>query len=141
MYQSGSQAFVPDEGVEGAEVFVLGQNPGADEAREGRPYVGQTGQSLTTRYFAEAGLERGVNVSLGNALRCRWRGGNDLPANPTLDKALAHCQGAHFRLPSTTRLIVAQGGVAWKALGQTGTIGNWRGFLGREYAQRLEDTC
>lgn len=130
MFQDGSQAFVPDELVEGAEVFVLGQNPGADEAREGRPFVGKTGQVMESRYFPEAGLERGVNVSLGNALRCRWRGSNDLPPESVLAGALSHCMQAHFRPPSTTRLVVAQGGLAWRAMGQKGKITEWRGFLG-----------
>src|SRR3990167_6890881 len=73
MYQTGAQPFVPDEIVDGSEVFVLGQNPGVDECREGRPFVGKTGQVMMQRYFPEAGLERGGNVSLGNVLRCRGR--------------------------------------------------------------------
>jgi len=130
MYQTGAQPFVPDEIVDGSEVFVLGQNPGVDECREGRPFVGKTGQVMMQRYFPEAGLERGVNVSLGNVLRCRWQNSNDLPPEPALTKAIQHCQAAHFRPPSTTRLVVAQGGLAWRAMGQSGKVTEWRGFLG-----------
>lgn len=130
MYQDGTQPFVPDEIVDGAEVFVLGQNPGVDECREGRPFVGATGQTMTTRYFPEAGLERGINVSLGNVLRCRWRNSNDLPPESVLGPAMRHCMTSHFKPPSRTRLVVCQGGLAWRSMGQKSKVTEWRGFLG-----------
>ena len=127
MYQDGEQPFVPDEIVPTAPTFVLGQNPGVDEARSGRPFVGKTGEDLIRVYFPLAGLERGVNVSIGNAVRCRWQGTNELPKGKVLEDVIAHCTRAHLRIPSGTRLVVAQGAVAAKALGCPGNITDWRG--------------
>ena len=127
MYQDG-QGFVPDEVVE-AEVFILGQNPGFDEELEGRPFVGATGQTMIGKYFGSAGLVRGENVSIGNVIRCRWNRQNALPPEAVLKPALRHCMKAHFRPPSQTRLVVAQGALAWRAMGQSTKITEWRGFL------------
>src|SRR5262245_41101390 len=75
--------YVPDEVVEGAPVFVTGQNPGQEEEDSGKPFVGATGRQMESKYFKQAGLERG-KVSIGNALRCRWQGSNELP--PLVDE-------------------------------------------------------
>src|SRR3989442_2722161 len=61
MYQNG-QGFVPDEIVEGSQVFILGQNPGADEESEGKPVVGRTGEQMMGEFFPRAGLVQGENV-------------------------------------------------------------------------------
>jgi len=130
MYQSGN-GFVPDELVAGAEVFVLGQNPGEEEEAQGKPFVGKTGRVMMNTYFPAAGLIRGENVSIGNVLRCRWQGTNNLPIGKTLNQAIKHCTLNHLSIPQSTRLIVAQGALALKAVapGQTYSIQDWRGFL------------
>ncbi len=133
MFQDG-RGFVPDEVVEGATTFVLGQNPGSDEEREGRPFVGKSGQLLVRSYFPIANLTRGENVSIGNALRCRLlvngRRTNDLPREPVLGQALAHCTAAHLRVPASTTLIVALGEVAVRAVtGKQVSVLEWRGYL------------
>lgn len=114
-------------------MLVVGQNPGQQEEQEGRPFVGATGQMMERVYFPLAGLVRGVNVSVANAIRCRWHHGNDLPALGAKDKlietAIAHCANAHLRIPPSTKLIVAQGAYSLYALtGQT-KINDWRGYL------------
>ena len=128
MFQDGF-GWVPDEIISNATVFVLGQNPGATEEHEGRPFVGKTGAYMVERFFPAAGLERGINVSIGNALRCRWNRSDKLPPESVLKPALAHCHAAHFRPGSRTRLVVAQGALAWRVLGGPGQITQWRGFL------------
>ncbi len=130
MYQDG-KGFVPDEVVEGAEVFVLGQNPGAEEERMGKPFVGKTGQVMLGKYFPIAGLVRGENVSIGNAIRCRWMQSNNLPAGKMLERSLAHCTGAHLHIPQSTRIRIAQGAVAAKCLYPDSKLGitDLRGFL------------
>ena len=129
------KGFVPDEIVEDAEVFVLAQGPGGDEEREGRPMVGRTGDMMEREFFPRASLERG-HVSIGNVIRCRWqRNGtrtNDLPPEAILKPAMAQCQEAYFRPPPSTKLIVAQGALAWRAMGQDTSIMKWRGFLAPE---------
>ena len=127
-YQDG-QGFVPDELRDGAAVLIVGQNPGAEEVEQGRPFVGKTGQMMESKYLKDAGLTR-EDVSIGNAIRCRWRGTNELPKiNETLIRsALAHCHAAHFRLPADIRLIIAQGDYAAMQL-TGGTVGEWRGYV------------
>lgn len=128
LYQDG-HGFVPDEMIEGAAVLVLGQNPGADEAREGRPFVGRTGEEMMRVYFPAAGLRRGITVSVANAIRCRWTHSNVLPPERVLKPALAWCMREHYRPPVSTRLVVASGALAWRALGGPPPITDWRGFL------------
>ena len=90
-------------------------------------------------YFPLAGLERG-QVSIGNILRCRYHHSNDLPTGDALAGAVSHCTTAHLRIPSSTRVVIAQGWLAWDVLtGQLTADGrskgvplkvtDWRGFL------------
>ena len=39
---------VGGEGPENAEVMLIGQNPGREEARQSRPFVGRSGKYLDT---------------------------------------------------------------------------------------------
>lgn len=39
---------VPAEGPQNAEVMLIGQNPGSEEARQRRPFVGRSGKYLDT---------------------------------------------------------------------------------------------
>lgn len=129
LYGTG-KGWVPDEIKSGARVLIYGQNPGEDEEREGRPFVGKTGALMESEFFKRAGLSR-EEVSIGNAIRCRWRFGNELPPveQKITQEALAHCTQAHFVLPEGTKLIVAQGAYALKALTGEHTISDWRGYL------------
>lgn len=129
MEQDGSQPFVPDEWVPGAATAVLGQNPGAEEARLGRPFVGPAGAWLEEKCFPRAMLRRGVNVSLANVLKCRWRGSNALPPDKVLRGAVAHCTQAHLTWPPEVEVVVACGNLAWEALGGQGKITDWRGWV------------
>lgn len=115
--------------------MIVGQNPGETEVAEGKPFVGKTGQAME-KYLRDAGLTRD-EVSVGNAIRCRWKGGNELPEirSVLVRDALAHCLHAHFRLPVGVRLLVAQGDYAAMQL-TGGTVGDWRGYL-RPTLQRL----
>lgn len=126
--------YVPDEITPGARVLVLLQNPGAEEEKKGKPAIGATGDLLNETLLPQAGLTRGRDVSVANALRCRYTNpatgvrDNGLPSGKILDQAIAHCR--QYDRFSGHDLIVAAGGAAWKAMGQTGTISDWRGFLG-----------
>jgi DNA polymerase len=48
---------VPGEGPLDAKVMIVGQNPGADEDKTGRPFVGRAGKYLT-KTLAEFGVKR-----------------------------------------------------------------------------------
>jgi DNA polymerase len=70
---------VPGEGPLDAEVMFIGEAPGANEDRQGRPFVGQAGQFLG-ELLAAAGLAR-EDVYICNVLKCRPPGNRDpLPA-------------------------------------------------------------
>jgi len=127
LWQTG-KGWVPDEIVEDAPVFILAQNPGQEEEAAGKPMVGKTGQYQEAAFFPVAGLERGINVSIGNVLRCRWQRSNTLPPEPTLTEAIACCK-QHLKIPKSVRLVVAEGALAWRALGGTGSVTEWRGQL------------
>lgn len=53
----GARSFVFADGVPGARVMVIGEAPGGDEDRVGRPFVGRAGQ-LLDRMLAAIGLSR-----------------------------------------------------------------------------------
>lgn len=95
---------------------------------ESRPFVGKTGLSME-KYLRDAGLTRD-DVSIGNAIRCRWKGSNELPEirSVVARDALRHCATAHLRVPEGTRLLVAQGDYAATQLTE-GPVGEWRGYL------------
>ena len=54
----GARNLVFADGLPGARVLVLGEAPGVEEDKEGRPFVGRAGQ-LLDRMFAAIGLSRG----------------------------------------------------------------------------------
>jgi uracil-DNA glycosylase len=55
--KKGARNLVFADGNPAARVLILGEAPGADEDREGRPFVGRAGQ-LLDRMFAAIGLSR-----------------------------------------------------------------------------------
>jgi uracil-DNA glycosylase len=60
---------VPGEGSATASVVLVGEAPGANEDREGRPFVGRAGR-LLDQLLAEAGLKR-EDVFITNVLKAR----------------------------------------------------------------------
>lgn len=66
---------VPGEGPLNAEVMLIGEAPGANEDKQGRPFVGQSGQFLE-ELLAAAGLTR-AEVYICNVLKCRPPGNRD----------------------------------------------------------------
>lgn len=132
LYDDGF-GFVPDEHVPGALVDVWLQNPGAEEELKGQPAIGTTGKILDSELLPRAGLTRGQDVRVRNAIRCRWNNGrgktNDLPPEATLRAALAHCR-VHDT-PGTASVAVAAGALPWRLRqgGSAGSITDWRGFL------------
>lgn len=66
---------VPGEGPENAEIMFIGEAPGANEDRQGRPFVGAAGQ-LLTELLRKAGLSRD-EVYITNVVKCRPPGNRD----------------------------------------------------------------
>ncbi|MEF9896473.1 MAG: uracil-DNA glycosylase [Clostridia bacterium] len=77
------QSVVPGEGSPDAQLMLIGEGPGADEDRLGRPFVGASGQ-LLTGILEAIELER-RSVYIANVVKCRP------PANrtPTAEEACA----------------------------------------------------
>ena len=60
---------VPGEGDPHARVMFVGEGPGQEEDRQGRPFVGRSGE-LLTRMIQAIGLERS-EVYICNIVKCR----------------------------------------------------------------------
>lgn len=105
------------------EVVFVGEGPGADEDREGVPFVGRAGQ-LLTRMIAAMTLTR-EQVYIANIVKCRP------PENRTpLDDEMTACAPYLFRQLAILRpkVIVALGRPASQTLLATTTpIGKLRG--------------
>ncbi len=65
----GRTRVVPGEGPENAEIVFIGEGPGFQEDRQGRPFVGPAGQFLG-ELLAIAGLRR-EDVYICNVVKCR----------------------------------------------------------------------
>lgn len=63
------------EGNPAARIMFVGEGPGADEDREGRPFVGRAGM-LLTKMIGAMGLERS-DVYIANVVKCRPPGNRD----------------------------------------------------------------
>jgi len=107
-----------------AELVFLGEGPGADEDRQGLPFVGRSGQLLTDIITHGMGLKR-EDVYICNIVRCRPPGNrNPSPAEaqccrPFLDATLAVVQ---------PKFICCLGSIAATNLLNTDTpIGKLRG--------------
>jgi uracil-DNA glycosylase len=118
-----------------ARLCFLGEAPGADEDRQGEPFVGRAGQLLTK--IIEACTLRREEVYILNVLKCRPPGNR----NPLPDEA-ANCRGFLERQLAIIRpeFICCLGAVAAQNLLATEqSIGRLRGRL-HEY-QGIKVLC
>jgi len=110
--KEGARSTVVMDGVASADIMVIGEGPGAEEDRMGKPFVGKAGQ-LLDRMLAAIGLSRETNTLITNVNY--WRP----PANrnPEADE-LTVCRPFVDRMIALTapRLIIAAGGVSAKSL-------------------------
>lgn len=65
----GRTRAVPGEGPPDARIMFIGEGPGYHEDRQGRPFVGPSGQFLD-ELLGLAGLRR-ADVFIGNVVKCR----------------------------------------------------------------------
>ena len=61
---------VPGMGVENPFVLVIGEGPGEEEDKQGKPFVGPAGQ-LLDKMLAAIGLSREKNCYIANIVKCR----------------------------------------------------------------------
>ncbi len=67
---SGRTQAVPGVGDRQARWMLVGEGPGKEEDHHGEPFVGQAGRLLDNMLAALA-LQRGANVYIANAVKCR----------------------------------------------------------------------
>ncbi|MDP2963750.1 MAG: uracil-DNA glycosylase [Sulfurimicrobium sp.] len=125
LHETRSQA-VFGIGDEQADWMLVGEGPGAEEDKQGEPFVGQAGK-LLDNMLAAISLKRGRNVYIANTVKCRP------PANrnPEPDEVAA-CEPYLTRQIALIRpkLIIALGKVAAQRLLETDqTIASLRGKL------------
>ncbi len=124
---------VPGEGNVNADVMFVGEGPGFDEDRQGRPFVGRAGQLLDKMILA-MGLTR-ENVFIANIAKCHpmtdplhpEKHGNDRAPNA---QEIACCRKYIEQQIAIVcpKYVVALGGVAAKALiSDAGSLGALRG--------------
>jgi uracil-DNA glycosylase family 4 len=68
--RNGCTQVVFDDGNPTVKLMLIGEAPGADEDRIGRPFVGKAGQLLDNALKA-AGFSRKENVYITNVVKCR----------------------------------------------------------------------
>ncbi len=125
------------DGNPAAKIMLVGEAPGADEDRQGKPFVGVSGQ-LLDRMLAAIGLDR-TSVYITNVIP--WRP----PANRTPSAAeLAACLPfvqRHIALVNP-QILVLVGGISAKALLDTteGIMrlrGRWRTYRTPDMAAEI----
>lgn len=132
--QSGRTNMVFGEGAPKAALMFIGEGPGSDEDRQGRPFVGEAGR-LLTRIIENAMKLRREDVYICNVVKCR-------PPNnraPEPDEIEACRRFMIMQIEAVRpKVIVALGNVAAKALldirdpkaGITALRGRWSEFKG-----------
>ena len=108
---STRQTVVFGSGNADADLMFVGEAPGANEDRQGLPFVGQAGRLLET-LLAEISLERS-DVFINNTLCCRPPGNRD-----PLPQEIENCQDYLFRKLELIepRLVCTLGNFATKLL-------------------------
>ena len=110
-----------------AELLVIGEAPGAEEDRQGEPFVGRAGQLLNSMLRAMGNPRESVYIA--NLLKCRPPGNRD-PKAEEVASCLPYLQRQVELLQP--RLIVAVGRIAAQNLLATDTpIGRLRGQVHR----------
>ena len=112
------------DGVVGSPVMVVGEAPGADEDRLGKPFVGVSGQ-LMDRMFEAIGMSRERDLYITNILF--WRPpGNRTPTLAEQAICLAFTR-RHIELARPKVLVLAGGTAAKAVLDTTEGIMRMRG--------------
>jgi uracil-DNA glycosylase len=112
------------DGVPGSRVMLVGEAPGADEDRLGRPFVGVSGQ-LLDRMLGWIDLDRRRNFYIANVIY--WRPpGNRTPTTAEVAMCLPFIQ-RQIELARPEILVFLGASAANALLGQTGAISRIRG--------------
>lgn len=123
---------VSGEGPERARLLIVGEQPGDQEERAGRPFVGPAGQ-LLDEHLQRAGFDRSI-LRVTNAVKhfkFEPRGKRRLHQNPTAGE-IDHCRwwlDAERKIVRPA-IVLALGASAGRAvLGRTPSVGKERGQI------------
>jgi uracil-DNA glycosylase family 4 len=106
----GAKNAVPGEGPPDAKVMLVGQNPGAEEDKTGRPFVGRAGKFLN-KVLAENGFNR-EDLFVTNIVK------HTSPKNrkPLPDEIAACAPYLEEHIKTIKpKIVVLMGTVAWQA--------------------------
>lgn len=127
----GARSLVFCDGTPDARLMLIGEAPGREEDREGRPFVGRAGQ-LLDRMLAAIGLSRAENVYITNVLP--WRPPQNREPKPDEMAMMKPFLDRHVEL-AAPEVIVLMGNVSCEAaLGKRGITrlrGQWSQAWGR----------
>ncbi|MFN2629604.1 MAG: UdgX family uracil-DNA binding protein [Gaiellaceae bacterium] len=143
LWEGGTQT-VFGEGTQGAEVMLVGEQPGDQEDKEGRPFVGPSGR-LLDRALDQAGIDRSRTYVTNAVKHFKWepRGKRRIHAKPNWTE-LAACRPwleAELKVVKP-RIIVCLGATAAQALlGKQFRVTQHRGeWVDSELAARVTAT-
>jgi DNA polymerase len=123
-------------GSHSADWLVIGEAPGADEDRHGKPFVGRAGRLLNEMLLA-IGQKR-EQVFIANILKCRPPNNRD-----PRPEEVANCHDYLQRQIALVqpRIILAAGRIAAQSLLESDTpVGKLRGRIHQYLCQRAGDT-
>ncbi|MDL2234018.1 uracil-DNA glycosylase [Ruminococcaceae bacterium OttesenSCG-928-L11] len=95
-----------------AKIMLVGEGPGANEDKQGEPFVGQAGMLLDKMLIA-AGFSRKSNVYIANVVKCRPPQNRD-PAAEEISACLDHLR-EQFRI-IRPQIVVCLGRIAAQTL-------------------------
>jgi uracil-DNA glycosylase len=133
--RKGARNFVFADGRPGARVMILGEAPGEDEDKQGRPFVGRAGQ-LLDRMLAAIGLDRADPdparaVYITNVLP--WRPPGNRDPEPAEMAMMLPFVRRHIELAAPQVLVLMGNHACQAILGQRGITklrGRWAQALG-----------
>lgn len=115
----GINACVPPDGPLDADCVFIGEAPGKDENKKGKPFVGKTGQEVDQGYLPIIGRRRS-NVYITNAMKCLPPGNGKLNSKRAADiDMLYSCAETHLYPElrrAKPRVIVPMGAFACRAI-------------------------
>ncbi|MEO9898537.1 MAG: uracil-DNA glycosylase [Paracoccaceae bacterium] len=123
--RKGARSLVFSDGVPGSRVMIIGEAPGRDEDREGKPFVGRAGH-LLDKMLNAIDLSRENNVYITNVLP--WRPPQNRDPKPEEIAMMRPFLERHIALAKPDFLMI-MGNISCQALlgkrGITRLRGNW----------------
>jgi len=100
---------VPGEGSLAAKTMLVGQNPGVEEDKVGRPFVGRSGKFLN-KVLADNGIERGSLFVTNIVKHATPNNRKPLPDEIAACLPYLECQISSIK----PEIVVLMGAVAWQ---------------------------